>query len=103
MERFEGDDASNRVAHKLNRPTDHLTAEIRYLLAPEIEAVMHRAIFGRFVFQAGSRLITSAEAEQINGIGGCVFSQHGLVEAPVVGVGPEAVDEEDSGRIDISP
>ena len=38
------------------------------------------------------------EAEQIDGVGGQQFGQHRLVEAPVVGVGPEAMNQQQGLR-----
>ena len=47
-----------------------------------------------FIFQAGPGLIAAPESDQIDGIGECLLGKYWLVEAPVVGVGPEAMDEQ---------
>jgi hypothetical protein len=39
------------------------------------------------------RLITPAEAQQINGIGGNLLSEHWLVEAPMIRISSETMDQ----------
>ena len=58
--------------------------EICHLLAPEVKAVMNCIRCERFISQASSGLIAAAKPQQVDGVGGRVFSQHRLVEAPAV-------------------